>query len=76
MYICIRICGYSVTKSLKFGKMPRKKKKKISLEEIKSRTPKIVFYTDKMRINLKTMSSLDFWFEKFPNGKYIINDQI
>ena len=27
--------------------MPRKKKKKISIEEIKKRTPKIVFYTDK-----------------------------
>ena len=76
MYICIRINNYSVTKIFKIGKMPRKKKKKISIEEIKSRTPKIIFYTDKMRINLKTMSSLDFWFEKFPNGKYIINDQI
>ncbi len=54
--------------------MPRKKKKKISIEEIKKRTPKIIFYTDKMKINLKTMSSLHFWFNKYPNGKYIVND--
>lgn len=54
--------------------MPRKKKQKISIEEIKRRTPKIIFFTDKMRINLKTMSSLDFWLNKYPNGKYIVND--
>ena len=56
--------------------MPRKKKQKISIEEIKKRTPKIVIFTDKMRINLKTMSSLDFWLNKYPNGKYIVNDQV
>lgn len=61
-------------KNLKFGNMPRKKKQKISIEEIKKRTPKIIFYTDKMRINLKSMSSLSFWFDKYPNGKYIVND--
>ena len=44
------------------------------IEEIKQRTPKIIFFTDKMRINLKTMSSLDFWLNKYPNGKYIVND--
>ena len=54
--------------------MPRKKKQRISIEEIKNRTPKIIFYTDKMKINLKSMSSLDFWFNKYPNGKYIVND--
>ena len=56
--------------------MPRKKKQKISIEEIKKRTPKIVFYTDKMKINLKSMSNLDFWLSKFPNGKYIVNDKV
>tara|TARA_Y100001933_G_C18913663_1_gene527854 strand:- start:253 stop:423 length:171 start_codon:yes stop_codon:yes gene_type:complete len=56
--------------------MPRKKKQKISIEEINKRTPKIIFYTDKMKINLKSMSSLDFWFNKYPNGKYIVNDQV
>ena len=76
VYICRIFNDYSVLKHLKFGKMPRKKKKKISIEEIKKRTPKIIFYTDKMRINLKTMSSLDFWFNKYPNGKYIVNDQV
>lgn len=54
--------------------MPRKKKKKISLEEIKSRAPKIIFYTDKLRINLSSMKSLSFWFEKYPHGKYVVND--
>ena len=24
--------------------------------------------------NLKSLSSLDFWFDKYPNGKYIVND--
>lgn len=41
---------------------------------IKKRSPKIIFYTDKMKINLKSLSSLDFWFDKYPNGKYIVND--
>ena len=45
--------------------MPRKKKKKISIEEINKKTPKIIFYTDKMKIALKSMSSLDFWFNKY-----------
>lgn len=54
--------------------MPRKKKKKISIEEIKSRAPKIIFYTDKLRINLSSMKSLSFWFEKYPHGKYVVND--
>ncbi|MGC6428104.1 MAG: hypothetical protein ACON4D_00915 [Flavobacteriales bacterium] len=54
--------------------MPRKKKKKLSLEEIKSKTPKIIFYTDKMKINLSSMQSLAFWFDKYPNGKYVVND--
>jgi hypothetical protein len=54
--------------------MPRKKKKKISVEEIKLRVPKVVFYTDKMRINLSSMSKLSFWFDKYPNGKYIVNE--
>ena len=74
MYICIAIYDYSVYKILIFGTMPRKKKQRISIDEIKKRTPKIVFYTDKMKINLKSMSSLDFWFNKYPNGKYIVND--
>ena len=74
MYICITFQDYSVYKTLIIGTMPRKKKQKISIEEIKKRTPKIIFYTDKMKINLKSMSSLDFWFNKYPNGKYIVND--
>lgn len=68
------INDYSVYKTLIIGTMPRKKKQRISIEEIKKRTPKIIFYTDKMKINLKSMSSLDFWFNKYPNGKYIVND--
>jgi hypothetical protein len=60
--------------SIGIHEFEKKKKQKISIEDIKKKTPKIVFYTDKLKINLKSMSSLDFWFAKYPNGKYIVND--
>ncbi len=64
----------NVLKHLIFRHMPRKKKKKISIEEIKNRAPKVVFYTDKLRINLSSISKLSFWFDKYPNGKYIVHE--
>lgn len=54
--------------------MPRKKKQKVSIEKLKKRLPKIVFYTDKLRVQLSSLNSLDFWLEKHPNGKYVIYD--
>lgn len=54
--------------------MRAKKKKKISIETLKNKMPKIVFYTDKIRVQLSSLSSLDFWLEKHPNGKYVIYD--
>jgi len=54
--------------------MPRKKKKKISIDEINKRVPKIIFYTDKLKINLKSLSNIAYWLGKYPDGKYIVND--
>lgn len=50
------------------------RKKKINLEELKKRTPKIVFYTDKIRIQLSSIDSLEFWKNKHPTGKFLIYD--
>ena len=52
----------------------KRKKKKISIENLKKRIPKIVFYTDKIRVQLSSLNSLDFWMKKHPNGKYVIYD--
>jgi hypothetical protein len=54
--------------------MRPKRKKKISLEALKNKIPKIVFYTDKIRVQLPSLNSLDFWLKKYPNGKYKIYD--
>lgn len=54
--------------------MRSRKKKKISIENLKNKIPKIVFYTDKIRVQLSSLNSLDFWLKKHPNGKYVIYD--
>ncbi len=54
--------------------MSRRNKKKVSIESLKKRIPKIVFYTDKIRVQLSSLNSIDFWMKKHPNGKYIIYD--
>ena len=49
------------------------RRKKITSKEIiatiNNTAPKIIFYTDKISIRLKNLNSIDFWKEKFPNGK-------
>jgi len=51
--------------------MGRRKKitSKEIIETINNTAPKIIFYTDKISIRLKNLNSIDFWKEKFPNGK-------
>ena len=41
------------------------------IESINNTAPKILFYTDKIRIRLKNLDSITFWKDKFPNGKII-----
>ncbi len=48
--------------------------RKESIETLKNKIPKIVFYTDKIRVQLTSLNNLDFWFKKHPNGKYVIYD--
>lgn len=55
-------------------KMRARRKKKISIETLRNKIPKIVFYTDKIRVQLSSLKSLDFWLKKHPNGKYVIYD--
>ncbi len=54
----------------------RSRKKKITLEQLKKRLPKIVFYTDRIRVELSSLASLENWLKKHPNGKYVIHDEI
>ena len=54
--------------------MRSRRKKKISIEALKNKIPRIVFYTDKIRVQLSSLKSLDFWLKKHPNGKYVIYD--
>ena len=39
------------------------------IDSINNTAPKIVFYTDKISIRLKSLDSITFWKEKFPKGK-------
>ena len=36
------------------------------IESINNTAPKIIFYTDKIRIRLKNLDSITFWKDKFP----------
>ena len=56
--------------------MGRKRKLTASeiIESINNTAPKIVFYTDKIRVQLSSLNSLEFWLKKHPNGKYVIYD--
>ena len=49
-------------------------KEKKNIRSAKNKIPKIVFYTDKIRVQLPSLNSLDFWLKKYPNGKYKIYD--
>ena len=39
------------------------------IESINNTAPKIIFYTDKISIRLKSLKSIEFWKAKFPKGK-------
>ena len=39
------------------------------IETINNTKPKIIFYTDKIRIRLKNLDSIGFWKSKYPNAK-------
>ena len=39
------------------------------IDSINNTTPKIVYYTDKISIRLKSLDLITFWKEKFPKGK-------
>ena len=51
-------------------KSPSKAKK--ILQDIKKRTPKIVFTAKDLIVTLRNRSQLDKWLEIYPDGKYII----
>ena len=47
-------------------------KTKQILEDIKKRTPKIVFTAKNLIVTLRNRSQLDKWLEIYPDGQYII----
>ena len=47
-------------------------KTKQILQDIKKRTPKIVFTAKNLIVTLRNRSQLDKWLEIYPDGKYII----
>ena len=54
-----------------------KRKKSLSktkqiLEDIKKRTPKIVFTAKNLIVTLRNRSQLDKWLKIYPDGKYIV----
>ena len=47
-------------------------KTKQILEDIKKRTPKIVFTAKNLIVTLRNRSQLDIWLKTYPDGEYII----
>jgi len=47
-------------------------KTKQILEDIKKRTPKIVFTAKNLIVTLRNRSQLDKWLKIYPDGEYII----
>jgi hypothetical protein len=47
-------------------------KTKQILEDIKKRTPKIVFTAKNLIVTLRNRSQLDKWLKTYPDGEYII----
>lgn len=54
----------------------RRKKRRFSSDNFKQAKPKIVFYTEKIRIQLPSLKRLDYWLKKYPRGKYIVYEQV
>ena len=50
-----------------------KKTSKI-LNEIKSKTPNIVFHAKNIMVTLRSKEQLKQWLEKYPSGSYRINN--
>lgn len=44
-------------------------KAKKLIENLKNKPPKIVFYTDKLKITLPSLDSVSIWQKKYPEGK-------
>ena len=42
------------------------------LEEIKKRTPNIVFTAKNLIVTLRNGNQLDRWLEMYPDGKYVV----
>ena len=47
-------------------------KTKQILEDIKKRTPKIVFTAKNLIVTLRNRNQLDRWLEMYPDGQYVI----
>ena len=43
------------------------------IQEIKNRTPKIVFTAKNLVVTLRSKSQLNKWLEIYPDGKYVIS---
>jgi len=43
------------------------------IQEIKNRTPKIVFTAKNLVVTLRSRSQLNKWLEIYPDGKYVIS---
>jgi hypothetical protein len=42
------------------------------IQEIKNRTPKIVFTVKNLIVTLRNRNQLDRWLEMYPDGQYVI----
>jgi len=42
------------------------------IQEIKNRTPKIVFTVKNLIVTLRNRNQLDRWLEMYPEGQYVI----
>ena len=54
------------------NKKSSSQKEKI-IQEIKNRTPKIVFTAKNLVVTLRSRSQLNKWLEIYPDGKYVIS---
>jgi len=42
------------------------------IQEIKNRTPKIIFTVKNLIVTLRNRNQLDRWLEMYPDGQYVI----
>ena len=56
------------TKIMSRKRLSTKKAKQL-IENFKNKPPKIVFYTDKLKITLPNEDALLIWKKRFPSGK-------